>query len=466
MYGSAYLLNHSDAFAAELESLGLDSGIIGAAGIPAPIFQALVPRRAGVIDHRTVAFGTENEPATFARALAGKYLGSDGLIETAAAAILRAEYASDQTYLGALFEPEAANTIRYSNTFNGASWSTGSSLSITANADTAPDGTESAWTLTDPGGSGSGILNVARLFGGDTIADDSDSFVWSVFVKKTSGTPSIFPVVGMTLNGGTTIHSFLSLNTTTGAIAESPAFDWPNQVIDATWSEDYGDYWRVSARTANNGTGNTTVRARVYPAFSSTLGGLADGALTGSQTVWQFDVHKGALAPSSPITTTTASVTRPADTLSWASAPSQFDADAGFCIADVRLNTAPSALPSDTVVGVCGIASTNESLLRLLLNAGGGGTNQVIIENTGGTDASVSAAAATSFRALSRWDGSQIQAGYDSGSGINWGTAQTYIAHPNDGVTNIGLAPEVPVWIKNVAIWNRALTAAEIARLY
>lgn len=111
MGGIGHQLLHSDAHSAELEALGLDSSLFGAAGVPAPIFQALEPRRAGVFDEHAHTFGTADEPAIFARASLGLYLNSSGQWAVAAANMPRPEYSEAGVFLGYLFEAASTNVF-------------------------------------------------------------------------------------------------------------------------------------------------------------------------------------------------------------------------------------------------------------------------------------------------------------------------------------------------------------------
>lgn len=107
--GRAYQLLHSDAFSAELEALGLDSGIFGGADLPAPIMQILVPRHADILDESANTFGTVNEPHTYTRASVGMYRDAAGVWQTAASNTLRLHHSLSGAFLGALFEPSSTN---------------------------------------------------------------------------------------------------------------------------------------------------------------------------------------------------------------------------------------------------------------------------------------------------------------------------------------------------------------------
>ncbi len=109
MTGLGRQLLDSDAATAEREALGFDSSLFGAAGVPAPIFQALVPRRAGVHDEHAHTFGTVDGPASFTRASLGLYRDAAGAWAVAAANEIRFDHDAAGAVLGYLFEPASTN---------------------------------------------------------------------------------------------------------------------------------------------------------------------------------------------------------------------------------------------------------------------------------------------------------------------------------------------------------------------
>lgn len=88
--------------------MGLDQSIFGP-HLPAPIFQALVPRKAGTFDAHAHTFGTGDEPATFTRASDGLYRNSAGAWTVAAANGIRPDHSASGAFLGYLFESASTN---------------------------------------------------------------------------------------------------------------------------------------------------------------------------------------------------------------------------------------------------------------------------------------------------------------------------------------------------------------------
>ncbi len=369
---------------------------------------------------------------------------------------------------GLLFEPAATNICRQSNALGTSPWAV-TNASVTQDQ-TGPDGTTSAWTIDDSDTTVSSFpYHCGNLYGNETVANDSSRYVASVFMRKKPAPVSVFPVFGITIQNGTTeIIGLASFNPYTGDIQAASGTGWtPNPAYDTAWVEDYGDWWRVSLSVANNSSGNTLLRPRFYPSYSSTLGGAPNAALTGSQVAWQFDIV-AARTPSSPITTAASSVTRAVDALSWPTRPSGFDANAGFCLADFEFIGPTSIYASDTVNGIFSISSAKESLMRLIANYSGGGTSRCVLENdTGGTNPAYDFGSANGpIRGVTRWDGSVMQAGSDAGSGFGWSATEVYAGHPDNNQCHIGQGVIVPIWIKNVRLFNRDASTSEIEGLY
>ena len=83
---------------------------------------------------------------TYSRSSIGTYVGSDGLIKTAAVDKARIEYGSDGSVKGLLIEEERTNLVLYTRP-QAVHWST-TYASVAENVGTAPDGTASASRIT------------------------------------------------------------------------------------------------------------------------------------------------------------------------------------------------------------------------------------------------------------------------------------------------------------------------------
>jgi len=177
----------------------------------------------------------------------------------------------------------AENLLIHSEELDDAVWSLTGTMTITPDADVAPNGLTVATTLNDTDAViTSNILQTASM----TL--DNNYKTVSVFIKKDSDT-SRFPALYIKQSGGSSIQSFVSINTQTGATA------WISGSVPTIVTDDFIDYWRISVTLQNNIT-NNVVEMGLYPAYSSTLGGAADGTLTGTITAFGLQAeNKGAV---------------------------------------------------------------------------------------------------------------------------------------------------------------------------
>jgi hypothetical protein len=129
--------------------------------------------------------------------------------------------------------------------------------------------------------SGSAVCAVSQ---NENITSDTSTWVFSVFVRK-DATTSRFPAFVLRMQEGSTIEVGCQINTQTGEIANfiNAPDDKAVVDVDANW-------WRVWLKKANNGTGNTFLVARVFPAAATTLGGGFDSSLTGFIGMWGANV--------------------------------------------------------------------------------------------------------------------------------------------------------------------------------
>ncbi len=203
--------------------------------------------------------------------------------------------------LGVLIESAATNVCLQSEDFT-TTW-TNSGCVLNGNSTVAPNGETTADTIEDD--SAAANENLEQLI---TIADDSTSWTYSLFVKKDADT-SRFPEFQCILSGGTQVLVGSQLNTSTGASQLRGS-----SAGAVTRVRDFGDYWRIVLTIPNNGSGNTTAKLRVFPAVTTTLG-ITEVTALGSIIAWGAQLEN-AEKETSYIHTLTATVARAADDIS------------------------------------------------------------------------------------------------------------------------------------------------------
>ena len=175
------------------------------------------------------------------------------------------------------------NLCTWSEAFDHASWTAITTKVVSANTNVAPDGTTTADTVTD--NNAAAYLGIQKS---RSIANDSASHCFSLYVLKTTGGTSSTLGVNFSLSGGTSVFQNVRLNTDTG---QAYTTGNPVTVIDA------GSYWRISAYMLNNSTGNTSAIASIYPATSGYNGGLSDVVTgQGSAVIWGAQWNPGTVA--------------------------------------------------------------------------------------------------------------------------------------------------------------------------
>lgn len=170
------------------------------------------------------------------------------------------------------------NIATYSQDFTNAVYSKSTGL-ISATGLLAPDGTLTATTMTDDD-----AANWESFVRNFTVPNDSSTYNVSLYIRKTTGGTS--PTTGFNISfaGGTQKNYFPRFNTDTGSLGGGDT--------NVVTSEN-NNYWRISFTISNNGTGNTTLNISYYPA-TGPYGGSDASTATGSQTVWGFQVTRGA----------------------------------------------------------------------------------------------------------------------------------------------------------------------------
>jgi len=240
---------------------------------------------------------------TFTRASTATFVGSDGLIQSAA--INQARFDHDPVTLaslGLLMEESRTNLCLQSNAFSTSPWGIINTACAVSQNQTGPDGvTNSAWTFTDD----SAVNSEGRYLTASLTSGVAYSF--SIFVKKTTGTPTTYPAIWLARSG---TFGGCVINTTAGTATPITALGVGTIISTTASVVDFGNFWRVTSFITPTVTGSWEIS--VSPSGNGSGTGVMDGTTTGSAVFWGAQVEVGSF-PTSYIPTTTASVVRSAD---------------------------------------------------------------------------------------------------------------------------------------------------------
>lgn len=239
---------------------------------------------------------------TFTRATTASYVDRNGIVRTATSGVIRDAHFIDGVR-HTLLEPARTNLCLRSNDLTNASWSGAATTAAAAGMD---GGASSATTVTDDDAAAfeNRVQNI-------TIPNDSNPVAVGFWIKKDND-ETRFPQIGVGLTGGTAVQLRSSFNTKTGASVSANALGGGGTIRVRDYSD---DWWLVEVIVTNNSTGNTTATVAVYPAARTVINGSDNVAAVGSVVVGQVQLEANASFVTSPIFTTTASVTRNADEL-------------------------------------------------------------------------------------------------------------------------------------------------------
>ena len=195
------------------------------------------------------------------------------------------------------------NSVRWSRDLTNAAWTqTGNPSTLAQNA-VGLDGTaNSATTLTD--------ADAAAFCGRQqsvTVPVDSNTHAMAFWIGKDTN-QTRFPLIQTQIAGGTAVTRGVWLNTQTGAMVGANIVGTGTaRVVDG------GLWWIVEITLTNNSTAlNTTLTYQIFEARGTVIG-TDNVAATGSCVVGQVQVELNSPFYSSPIFTTTAAVTAPAE---------------------------------------------------------------------------------------------------------------------------------------------------------
>lgn len=238
---------------------------------------------------------------TTVRSTVSTRVNADGIIELIQVNVPNINYFNGEPTI--LVNPQKTNLILQSENFNIKPWTFNATISSVS--ELAPNGTYTATTVIDSS-------SLYRSVGQSNITIlNNTAYTISIFIKKTTGSPSTFPAISAVLSGGTVKAIYLAINTTTGELSYlSGASGAPRPTTYKSYVESVGDYWRV-ALIIQDTSSNTLLAINIFPAMSTDFV-KANTAAQGSVTIWGAQVEVGGyMTPY--IQTTTAISTRNSD---------------------------------------------------------------------------------------------------------------------------------------------------------
>lgn len=381
------------------------------------------------------ALGRVTDFTTYSRSTVATYTGPDGLVKTAAINELRRDYdPTTRAPKGVLLEPAATNLLLRSQEFGNGSWSP-FNVSVAENTTAAPDGTNTADTLSTTGANGQ-IAQVVTLTAGVTYS-------YSKWIKKSGSNNWAL----LTLYSGSgDITGWVNL--ATGA-AGSTSGSWTNKTVTA---KAYRDGW---VRLTLKGTANATAS---YGVITKTCAADLSGPASGESVhLWGAQLQVGDGDSYIPTGATTAS--RAADSHSAATSAIPFDPAQGTLVAEFETIANPVGYPAVIALSD-GTNDNNIEILRYLgtpaigqaMRTGGAiQVDQIVGNNTHGAVAKAAMAYRTNDVRMS----------------LNGATA---VSDPSASIPTVNVltfgvrfgAVLQPLWLRRAGYLSRPLTSPEL----
>ena len=232
---------------------------------------------------------TTDGQLTFSRASTATRVNASGLIETVSSNVPRLDYLGS-TCPKLQLEPSRTNLALASSDFANVYWEKGGAATITSNTVVSPDGTQNADTLT-ANGTGAIFARAVVYLATTQVCTNS------VFVKKAN-----HRYVGFRNSGSVSNHDVFDFDTKT----------WTNNSGATLSYDELGNGW-FRLKSTNIDTVNGNYYWSVIPAVN-TSGLETTTASNLSVYIWGAQAEQNAAYTTSYIPTTSAAVTRLADT--------------------------------------------------------------------------------------------------------------------------------------------------------
>jgi hypothetical protein len=258
-------------------------------------------------------------PFDFTRASSASRVNKDGLLETVDRGMPRIDFL-DNTSGHLLLEPSRTNNVPYSDDFT--EWSvTASGTTLTSNSAISPDGSQTADLLESDGTNAfSRVYETVSLTSGNNC-------VYSTFVKK-SGSHDFasIRVQGTDVGGAGQVGSTYTFTFST----ETLSYEGGGSAT-STFVENYGSGWyRIGMEVTNS----TVTQVIIYPKFNSSV--------AGEILMWGAQLEEGSYA-TSYIPTSSATVTRLAETCGDAGNSQVFNSTEGVLFVKIEKGSTPSS---------------------------------------------------------------------------------------------------------------------------
>lgn len=375
----------------------------------------------------------------FTRASVGWVRGANGMWQQVAAGVPRFGYAGfTRAFLGYLSEPQSTNYLLRSQDLSNAAWTKTNATLTTAQA--SPDSATSAQKVA---ATASGVCSVAQA-GASNSATGHNTI--SVRAKADTGSWLLLQV-GI---AGTTISAWFDVST--GAIgATSTSGAGLTYRVHAVEREESG-FWWCELTFDNPSAQIVTHTASVVSANSATTATIGQALI-----FWQHQ-SEAVSSATSPIVTTSATVTRSADL-----ATRPLTAPLAGCVSlscatvfQSRMRTQPNAGTSPRFPGVWALGSFFVALRH-------NGTDLTL--RTGNTDSAVQAITAASHNRVAMSvaaTGGQSISSLNGASTINLtgagiGTTVTYFQIGHNG----GTTTQVQGYVLSMALYAHAISGGE-----
>lgn len=401
---------------------------------PSSFYLPLADAGDGAVD--LTSYGAGDTTFTFTRSTIATTIGSTGLIIPVSSGVARSYY--DPTtlqYMGYLPEGARTNLFLRSEEFDNASW-TKTDTTITANAAVAPDGNTTADLLTQ-GSAGTAAATQA-------VTATADATYSVTFFAKRGNSDWLF--IGIEA-GGNSVRGWFNLGT--GAVGSTTTAG--TGALSSIRIKAFANGFYRCELNASMGGGATSITVST---LLVTGDGLTSRVSGGTYYLWGAQFENNATFPSTYIPTAGSAVTRNADVLTFPFAGNA-DATAGTCYAELSTEWATADAFSAAV-------SFRASDGTLRVGAGEAATTITINDTvTSAQKTGLTSMATGSRKRASAWGSNKSATGDGAtpaaaGFGGDMGSVSIAIGCLTGGTDQ---------WfgtIRNVRIWNRQFTAAQL----